>query len=759
MKTVVRIFAVALVACAMALPLMAQSSSAPLGSFTAAALNVDGMPQEVKILNLVPITLNPDAKESAGATAIGQKLLAMDYDFIGVSEDFNYHSELMAACGSVYEAGTDMGGIVVTAESYARFIGNRTVFDADGLNILYKRGAVSQANESVVHWDLSNGKTSNGSDELIDKGFRYYTVTVLDSIELDVYIVHMDAETDPEDMAARDSNIRQLARAIINSSTKRPILVMGDTNCRYTRDSLLLHFFEPINADSRFSVTDTWIEHVWEGTYPELGASSMMVYDPYYGEQYGEVVDKIFYINNNRSPYQLQATRHFRDTTFVDAEGEPLTDHKPVVAEFAVYKNDTLSVDTITDFESRKWNGDDPTAMAINESADFYIYHPLTRKYLSVEGDALSVTDAPQTVWTIAKNSQAGGTATVNMTANVNGTVYYFYLNRTGIWGSYSAEPKLSTDVQTILLMQSATNTTFPAYKLHRTKDTERYLNYNGSFTAAKSKGEQNDWVFISMEQFTSDCIDITYGKIPQEELDIVPSPGLNELPGADEELSIGNSGFATYYHSALPYIMPEGVNGYIFSASAASSAMRRVAVAPADDELICEQLRLTYEAGDFVPANEPLVLTGATGSYTIEHFASHEVDFEMPVPSEDNLLRGTDEATTVAVDAQNLYYTFGLRKVSEEEYEVGMFRVPDDSDSFTNGAHEAYLLLSRDEFTDDDDQLTAPEQYVFLREDAETITTSAESAEASQVQKLMRGGQLIIRKGGAEYTVLGLRL
>lgn len=233
-------------------------------SFTAASLNVDGMPPS--LLN-GRIKLNPDAKEGAGATAIGEGIARQGWDIIALSEDFNYHNELMAPISQYYYSGTFRGKL------YNKIDVLTSPFDTDGLCFLWGKD-VNVSNESWTMWKTRNGKTKDGSDELIKKGFRYYLVEIAPGIEIDVYIHHMDAETTAADNAARVSQMNQLADVIIASDNKRPIIIMGDTNCRWTRDPLKDVFFARINGDDRFDIHDPWVEFCWaeEGGYdaPEL---------------------------------------------------------------------------------------------------------------------------------------------------------------------------------------------------------------------------------------------------------------------------------------------------------------------------------------------------------------------------------------------------------------------------------------------------------------------------------------------------------
>ncbi len=157
----------------------------------------------------------------------------------------------------------------------------------------------------------------------------------------------MDAETTDEDLAARESQLTQLADTILASSNKRPIIVMGDTNCRYTRDNVKTLFIDVLNNDSRFTVTDPWITYGRQGLYPTYGTSSLMASS--LGYRQGEVVDKLFMINNTESDIRLVAESYAQDLSFVDDDGEALADHWPCVVEFSYHDYDPLVDDVVDD--------------------------------------------------------------------------------------------------------------------------------------------------------------------------------------------------------------------------------------------------------------------------------------------------------------------------------------------------------------------------------------------------------------------------
>ena len=313
--------------------------------FTAAAMNVDGMPKSLSVYGVYNIDLNPDAKESAGATAIGQKLVNMGYDFVGVSEDFNYNNEILAQINSTYNAGTHRGKLESYAGIVTKYLAQSTLFDTDGLNFFWKK-TLNATNESWTAWNTHYGYTDNGADGLIEKGYRYYLVTLADGTEIDVYILHMDAEDSDGDNSARASQLTQLANAIKATDNGRPIIVMGDTNCRYTRDVLKASFINAINADERFTIKDAWVEYGRKGIYP-TGTSALMWTD--LGYRKAEVVDKVFYINNTASNIRIVAETYTQDLSFINDEGEPLADHWPCVVTFSYHDYDPAIDDEDTD--------------------------------------------------------------------------------------------------------------------------------------------------------------------------------------------------------------------------------------------------------------------------------------------------------------------------------------------------------------------------------------------------------------------------
>lgn len=327
--------------------LMALPVAANKKTFKAACLNVDGLPPTVNITGITNIKMNPEGPQETGTEKMSELIANKGWDFFAVSEAFNYNDILMSKIKGQYTSGTFRDAIPtslngIQALQYVELSGTtiredrvKKSFDTDGLNLIYKNN-VRVSGQRWTGWNQKYGVTKNGSDLLIDKGYRFYTVSLGVGLDVDVYILHMDAETSPEDNAARESQINQLVTDILQSDNKRPIIIMGDTNCRYTRDRLKELLIDQINNDPRFDIHDPWIDFMWNGAYPNVGDNALMVSNSALGHQKGEVVDKIFYINNTDAPAQLTAHGYLHDMDFTWPDGSEISDHFPIVIEFTI---------------------------------------------------------------------------------------------------------------------------------------------------------------------------------------------------------------------------------------------------------------------------------------------------------------------------------------------------------------------------------------------------------------------------------------
>lgn len=294
------------------------------GNFTAATYNVDGLPSLV----------NSEGPGSSGTKNISSKIATTNWDFIGFSEDFEYHSNLTGSLSSAYTFGKHRGSVGISALY-------KTI-DTDGLEFATRNATCSFSNETMIEFNDSHGGLFSGANTCIKKGLRHYVVTMKDGVQFDVIITHMNTYSDDESgfINAQHSQLTQTAQ-YINSilGNGRPIIFMGDTNCRYTRHDFQTYFWSKLN--SNLDAHDPWIDFQWNGVKPTYPSKSLMVSDATGTDpdldiicentQKGEVVDKIIYVNNPNSNTTITATSYLRDYDRFNG----LADHMPIVAEFS----------------------------------------------------------------------------------------------------------------------------------------------------------------------------------------------------------------------------------------------------------------------------------------------------------------------------------------------------------------------------------------------------------------------------------------
>lgn len=319
------------------------------GTFTCATYNVDGLPDISYIIG----STNPDGPGASGTKSIGQKLATSNWDFIGFSEDFEYHSELSSAMPD-YSFGKYRGSVNSSALT--------STIDTDGLGFAAKKG-VNFVEKAIVQFNSSHGGLTGGANTCIKKGFRHYEVTVADGVVVDVLITHMNTYSDKSDdyINAQHSQLTQIAQYINNlvATNNRPVIFMGDTNCRYTRHDFQTYFWSKLNSILTYS--DPWVTYQWDNVYPTYPSKSLMVSDATGTDpdldiicentQKGEVVDKVIYINNANAPVQIKANSYLRDMNY-----SGLADHMPIVVEFA-YELKQESGQTRSAYDSTFVNG------------------------------------------------------------------------------------------------------------------------------------------------------------------------------------------------------------------------------------------------------------------------------------------------------------------------------------------------------------------------------------------------------------------
>lgn len=285
-----------------------KDGNAVQGKFTCAALNVDGLPS----------LINPDGPGSNGTKTISNIMNGIGYDFIAVSEDFEYHDELANGMTN-YNMGTYRGSV---SNPFGK---NNT----DGLCFFWKKDGITATGETMVEFDEAYGGLDGGANTLIAKGFRHYVVTVAEGVTVDVYITHMNTfgdggntEDDPW-VHAQLSQLRQLRDYVVAKAKEnnRPAIIMGDTNMRYTRHQIVDNLITPVTSEG-LQIADPWIEIQRGGVYPTWNTTSLMIRSKFGGgntdilcadDQRGEVVDKMWYINVPDAAIQLKAISYMNE--------------------------------------------------------------------------------------------------------------------------------------------------------------------------------------------------------------------------------------------------------------------------------------------------------------------------------------------------------------------------------------------------------------------------------------------------------------
>ncbi|MDD7136010.1 MAG: hypothetical protein PUH82_06625 [Bacteroidales bacterium] len=300
------------------------------GTFTACAFNVDGLPD----LSYLFGSINPDGPGKDGTSTMAGIANNLGWDFIAASEDFEYHSQLTAGLSN-YNAGT-YRGTITSAQLSSRA-------DTDGLCFFWKNGltVTSEGNspgangwEKMVQYTNEYGGLTGGANTCIKKGFRHYEVEVAEGVVVDVYITHMNTYSGSGNTESNDyvkavlSQLRQLRDYVLTNAktNKRPAIIMGDTNMRYTRHDIKTNFLDVVAAydnNAGYTVSDPWVEFHRGGVYPQWNSLSLMTRFAFAGDttndivcadnQKGEVVDKIWYINVPGAEVQLKVTAHQND--------------------------------------------------------------------------------------------------------------------------------------------------------------------------------------------------------------------------------------------------------------------------------------------------------------------------------------------------------------------------------------------------------------------------------------------------------------
>ena len=258
--------------------------------------------------------------KSSTNSSIGTYITNDGWDFFGFSEDFGKYSKNLSGYAFGKRSGSALSG------------------SSDGLGFATRTATCSWSGEYIDAYDSEYGGLFAGANTVISKGFRHYVVTMKDGVEVDVYITHMNTYDTQKHLDCQHAQLKEVATYIANHQNGRPVIFMGDTNCRYTRHDFETYFWS-ILRNAGLEYADPWVEYQWNGAYPTYPSKSLMVSDATGTNsdtdiicsttQNGEVVDKVIYINKPTNKVQIKANNYLRD---MDYNG--LSDHMPIVVDF-----------------------------------------------------------------------------------------------------------------------------------------------------------------------------------------------------------------------------------------------------------------------------------------------------------------------------------------------------------------------------------------------------------------------------------------
>ncbi|MEV1078143.1 jacalin-like lectin [Streptomyces sp. NPDC050211] len=350
-----------LTAAALAVTGLATTGSTPAaaatGSFNVLTYNIAGLPLGLG-----------DSDPETNTPLIGQRL--GPYDIVNVQEDFNYHASLYANDTHPHRTPTSGG---------AAF--------GDGMNTL---SDYSFDDFQRVKWN-----NCTGTNCLTPKGFSLARVRLAEGVFVDLYNVHTNADSDDAALAARRANIEQMSDFIQANSAGNAVIVMGDTNTRYTRAGDNIRTLISENG-----LKDPWVDLVKGGTPPAQGSDALLC-DSAAPANDCEVVDKVLYRGSDL--VSLNATRYNNEwKSFLRSDGKHLSDHFPHTVDFSYTVNSALKA---SDF----WGG--PHGTAFNDADD--LPATVSPRTLTLRGasrlDAVSLTHDGGTT---LSHGGTGGTAT-----------------------------------------------------------------------------------------------------------------------------------------------------------------------------------------------------------------------------------------------------------------------------------------------------------------------------------------------------------
>lgn len=284
-------------------------TEARVGELSFLTYNVAGLPQEVS-------SENPEANIPLISPLLEPfDLVVTQEDFDWWSDDLadldfvNYHERLRADTTHEFVTARHPGPEAVGIDGSDPDRPLPSV--GDGLGILSR---FPLSDEVRVPWTHCRGLVDSASDCLAMKGFMVATVELEADVVVDVYTLHAEAGSDPEDNVLQEEQFAQLAEFIDDHSGDRAIILGGDTN---------LHL-EPDDEDQAHDTP------VWEDFLAATGLTDVcsVVECPVPG-----AIDKVAWRDGEGVSFEPLTFVH-ENETFSDPDGEDLSDHPAVSVDW-----------------------------------------------------------------------------------------------------------------------------------------------------------------------------------------------------------------------------------------------------------------------------------------------------------------------------------------------------------------------------------------------------------------------------------------
>lgn len=262
------------------------------GTILVASYNVAGLPQLIN---------SAHSERVSSSKSIGERINI--FDIVNMQEDFNYHAYIYSTDDHKYRTATSGGAAI-----------------GSGLNTVSN---YSWTEFERIHWKSCQ---FDSGDCLTPKGFTFARTEISSNMNIDLYNLHANAGDDDGDLASRRNNFAQLQEYIEQKSMGNAVIVMGDTNSRYSRSKdTIAEFADALN------LTDAWIKLERNNIRPSKGSGPLLCGYNNTNENTCEVVDKIMYRGSEQINMQAIDFQNY-NKSFLNDDGVMLSDHSPIAA-------------------------------------------------------------------------------------------------------------------------------------------------------------------------------------------------------------------------------------------------------------------------------------------------------------------------------------------------------------------------------------------------------------------------------------------